>query len=317
MKSPDCSREEVFCVGLVTDTLGIEDNGVNQDAWAGMQNLKNYGTVDQADYIESVDTRDYGKNIAYFAEHGYDVIVTSGIGLHDETLHAAALYENIIFVGINQPVEKAETKPNIIPVTFAEDQMGFFAGVLAARVTKTNIVGAVCEKSGIDSMWRYCEGFRAGVKFSNKDIKVSTIYNDGGDSEKLFLDEEWGRESAQGFIRRGADVIFAAGGVTGQGALRAAVESQVKAIGAERNQSAALGESNEWVITSIYGNAQFEVERILRTLRGENLGAQTQSPIKFIPLGPRLPENLTPEFKGLLIELWSQRIRTNVTTMKP
>ena len=63
---------------------------------------------------------------------------------------------------MNQPHE--EVRPNLIPITFAEDQMGFLAGALAARISETQIVGAVCETSGIDSMWRYCEGFRAGVQ---------------------------------------------------------------------------------------------------------------------------------------------------------
>ena len=317
MKSSDCSSKEVFCVGLVTDTLGIEDHGVNQDAWAGLQNVKNYGIVDQVAYIESVDTRDYEKNIAYFANHGYDVIITSGMGLRDETLRSANLYGDIIFVGINQPMEKEEIRANIIPVTFPEDQMGFFAGALAARITKTGIVGAVCEDSGIDSMWRYCEGFRAGVKFTDKKIKPLILYRDNGDREKLFLDEIWGYNTASDMIQRGADVVFAAGGVTAQGAIRATVESRVKAIGAERDQAAAMGETNFQVVTSVYGDAQFEVEKILRGMKGENIGAQARSPIKFIPLGPKLPENLTSDINMLLIKLWSQEIKTNIAKEKP
>ena len=48
-----------------------------------------------------------------------------------------------------------------------------------------------------------------------------------GDRERLFIDEAWGYDTAQELIQRGADVIFAAGGATGQGALRAAAEAQV------------------------------------------------------------------------------------------
>ena len=100
--------------------------------------------------------------------------------------------------------------------------MGFAAGAMAAHISETRIVGAVCETSGIDAMWRYCEGFRAGAKFVNAEIKILVIYRDDGDREKLFIDEGWGYETATKLIQRGADVIFAAGGVTGQGALRAA-----------------------------------------------------------------------------------------------
>ena len=64
--SSDCFREDVFCAGLVTDTLGIDDHGVNQDAWLGLQQSKSEGVTDEVAYIESVDTRDYEKNIDYF-----------------------------------------------------------------------------------------------------------------------------------------------------------------------------------------------------------------------------------------------------------
>ena len=101
--SPACFREDVFCAGLVTDTLGIEDHGVNQDVWLGLQHSQSDDVVDEIAYIESVDTRDYQKNIEYFIEQGYDVIITSGIGLDDETLRMATVKPDTIFIGINQP----------------------------------------------------------------------------------------------------------------------------------------------------------------------------------------------------------------------
>ena len=119
--SSDCFREEVFCAALVTDTLGIEDHGINQDAWAGLQEAKSTGLADQTDFIASVDARDYLKNIAYFAERGYDVIFTSGIALDDETLQSADLYTDSALVGLNQAYEKS--RPNLLSVTSPEEQM--------------------------------------------------------------------------------------------------------------------------------------------------------------------------------------------------
>ncbi len=209
----------------MTDTLGIDDHGINQDTWTGLEEAKTNGLVDQIGYIESIDTRDYEKNIVYFAEQGYDVIITTGVGMDDETLRAADLYPDTVFVGMNQPQE--EVRPNLVPITFAEDQIGFAAGALAARISETGIVGGACETSEIDSMWRYCEGFRAGAKFVDENINIQVIYRDDGSSEELFIDEDWGYETGQKLIQRGVDVIFSAGGVTGQGALRAAAEAQV------------------------------------------------------------------------------------------
>ena len=307
-------------MGLVTDVLGINDHGMNQYTWAGMEEAKANGLVDRVDYIESVDTRDYGKNIAYFAEKGYDMIVTTNIGLRDETLHGADLYPNSVFVGMNQPHE--EVRPNIIPVTFAEDQMGFLAGALAVRISETQVVGAVCETSGIDSMWRYCEGFRAGVTFAdqliNQNVKALVLYRENGDSEKLFIDEAWGHDTAQGLIQHGADVIFAAGGATGQGALRAAAEAHVDAIGTERDQGAVLGSSaDSTVVTSIFGRASVEVQNVIHQLKEGNVYKPGLSQIEYVPFNQKLPENLSREMDTLLLALWKGEIKTNVTLTKP
>ena len=311
LSSPDCFREDVFCAGLVTDTLGIEDHGMNQNAWAGLQAAKENGFADQVDYIASVDSRDYQKNITYFTDRGYDIIFTSGISLDDETLHSADLAPDSVFVGLNQTFE--ESRPNLVSVTFPEDQMGFAAGVGAASLTKTGIVAAVCETSGIDAMWRYCEGFRAGVKYVSSQLTALVVYREDGDSEKLFIDEQWGYDTAKNLIERGADVIFAAGGVTGQGALEAASELNVYAIGSERDQAAVLGVKGSSVVTSVYGQSQFEVQEVMRMVREGRVPEVWQGSIGYTPLSPAYPPEVHLGLDLLLGALKGGEIQTNVT----
>jgi len=315
MQSPDCFRENIFCAALVTDTVGVDDHGINQNTWAGMQEAKASELADRIEYIESVDARDYEKNIAYFANQGFDMIVTVNAGLRDETLHAADLYPDSVFVGMNQP--QTETRPNLIPITFPEDQMGLAAGIFAATLTKTGVVGAVCETSGIDSMWRYCEGFRAGVAFVNPTIKALVFYRDDGDSENLFVDEAWGFETANKAIRRGADVIFAAGAVTAQGALRAASELNIPAIGAERDQAAALAESGSSVVTSIFGQASIEVQEVMRLLRVGNVSGPRSGQIGNVPFHGNFPESLQDAANLLFLSMRTGEIKTNVASKKP
>jgi basic membrane protein A len=311
LSSSDCFREDIFCAALVADTQGIEDHGMNQDAWAGLQEAEANGLADQVEYIASVDARDYQKNIVYFANRGFDLIYTSGVSLDDETLQSADLYPDSTFVGLNQTFE--ESRPNLISVTFPEDQMGFAAGVSAATLTKTNIVSAVCETSGIDAMWRYCEGFRAGAKFTNDQLTVAVVYRDDGDSEKLFIDEAWGYATASDLIARGADVVFAAGGVTGQGAVKAASELGVYPIGAERDQFAALGVSGLGVVTSFYGQTQFEVQEVMRRVKNGQIPQIWQGSVQFVPLSPAYPPELSAQLEELLGMLKRGEIQTNVT----
>jgi basic membrane protein A len=314
-QSPDCFREELFCAALVTDTRGLHDFGLNQDTWTGLQRSKAGEVVDHIASIESVDARDYEKNITFFVNTGYDVIITSGIGLSDATLRSAELHPDTVFIGMNQPDE--ESVPNFISVTFPEDQMGFLAGALAARLTRTRIVGAVCETSGIDSMWRYCEGFRAGVMYSDDTIEVLVVYRDDGSREKLFIDEEWGMENAHDLIQDGADVLFAAGGETGVGALRAAADAKINAIGAERDQRAALADEGSSVVTSILGRASSTVQELMRRIKDGNLADAEMSLIGYVPLEGFVSTSTIADIDQLLLGLTSGSIKTNVTDEKP
>lgn len=314
-QSPDCFREDTFCAALVTDAGGLNDYGNTQNTWAGLEQSKADGVVNQVAYIESVDTRDYEKNIAFFVDTGYDVIITSGNGMRDATLHSAGLNPALLFIGMSQSFESS--LPNLIPVTFPEDKMGFLAGALAVRLTETKIVGAVCETSGIDAMWRYCEGFRAGVLYADKSVESKIVYRDRGSRDLLFIDNEWGSENAKILIQGGADVIFAVGGETGVGALRTASTAGIHAIGAERDQGAALGEDGLEVVTSIIGQSNSTIQELMRALRDRNPIDAGEYPIKYIPFNLNVQTSDFVELDEILESLESGEIKTNVTSKKP
>jgi basic membrane protein A len=166
-------------------------------------------------------------------------------------------------------------------------------------------------------MWRYCEGFRAGAVFVDENINVQVAYREGGDREKLFIDEAWGFDTAHQLVSRGADVIFAAGGATGQGALRAAAEEQVRAIGTERDQRAVLAESGSSVATSILGSASFEVQTVLSLIKERTAYEPEKSQIRYVPFDQKINENLTREMDLLLLALDTAEVMTNVTLSKP
>jgi basic membrane protein A len=314
----DCTRKDVICAGLVTDTLGLNDHGLNQDTWLGLMQAKEAGYLDHIAYIETVDPRDGEKNIAKFARDGYDVIVTVGMGLRNETLHFADLNPGSVFIGIDQADD--EIRPNLISIAFPEDQAGFLAGALAARLTRTKVVGAVCETSGLDSMWRYCEGFRKGTLHIDDKIMALVKYRDNGDSEKLFIDGEWGDTTARKMIQQGADVIFGAGGGTGQGALLAAADEHIYAIGAEKDQGQVLTEATSSIVTSVYGRGSYQVREMMRLIRSnEWTNAKVSGLIGFAPYNPniRVSEEIIKEMETLLLDLAAGTIQTEVSPSAP
>jgi basic membrane protein A len=250
----DCARPQVICVGLVTNTAGLDDHGMAASAWAGIQKAVQDGLVQQADVIESVDTRDYSKNIATFAGQGYDLIITSGQGMSDETLEQAILHPEVQFVGLDQDAP-GDPLENLYVMIFPEEQGGFLAGALAAKMSHTGAIGAVCETKSLESMRRSCEGFRAGAAYQNKQVKVFISYHEGGGSGDLFNDEAWGAETAREMVRDGADVIYGVGGRLGEAALQAATEAGAWIIGSERDQYYITREARKGLLTSIIPDA--------------------------------------------------------------
>ena len=45
-------RQDVFCAGLVTNTAGIQDYGLNQHTWEGLEQARKDKTIDHISYIE-------------------------------------------------------------------------------------------------------------------------------------------------------------------------------------------------------------------------------------------------------------------------
>ena len=245
----DCTREDVFCVGMVTAYDGVDDHGLNQAAWEILQNIQTQARMARLDMIESIDTRDWLKNVSFFAENNYDVVVTVGRNLSDVTVAVAFEYPTTQFIGIDQQLENEYA--NIATIYFPTEQAGFLAGMLAAKATEANKVGAVCESSGIESVWRYCEAFRTGAKYENNDIRVVVMYRDSGSSNSIFNDSAWGEERASIQIEGGVDVLTGFGGNTAQGAFLEAAKKGISIISAEEDLYFYLPDVQPVLITSI------------------------------------------------------------------
>lgn len=138
----------------------------------------------------------------------------------------------------------------LVMMTFPEDQAGYLAGALAAMVTKTGRIGAVCDLQTIAVVWRYCEGFRAGAAYTDATVEVQVIYRESGSRELIFNDPGWGRDMAFGLIRQGSDVIFGVGGATGEAAVQVAAQQGTFGIGSETDWYAFMNESRPFLLTS-------------------------------------------------------------------
>ena len=209
----NCADPDVYCVGLVTDTGKVDDKSFNQAAWEGTQKAAEAAGA-FAKYIETTDPKDYANNIGQFAAKGYDTIVTVGFLMGEATGIAAAEYPDINFIGVDQ--FQGEEIPNVTGLVFSEDQAGYAAGYLAGLMTKTNKIGAVLGTDTVPPVKLFGEGYKVGAKAANPDVEVTLVYHEPNNA---FNDPEWGAAESRKQLDQGADIIFAAGGNTGNGGL--------------------------------------------------------------------------------------------------
>lgn len=245
----ECADPAVFCVGVVTQIGRIDDQGLNRDSWLAVSRALEKGTIQKADYIESVNELDFAKNVEYFIGRGYDLVVTVGSGFAETTLAAANLYPEVLFIGVDQP--NPGQLPNLAGMTFAEDQAGFLAGSLAALVSQTKTAGAACESDYIAAMWRYCEGFRAGVFYASPDVFPQVWYRPADNSDMAFRDVQWGKTTAQALAEAGADVVFSAGGGTALAVADQAAQKELWVIGGGEDFKLVMPEVAPRLLTSL------------------------------------------------------------------
>ena len=213
----NCADEAVFCIGLVTDTGKVDDKSFNQSAHEGAMAAAKE-TNGFYKYVETQDAKDYAANMGQFTNKKYDVVVTVGFLMTDATVAAATATPTTRFIGVDQGYDPAAvTAKNITGLIFPEDQAGYGAGYLAGLMTKTNKLGQVLGLE-IPPVQKFAKGFEAGAKAANPAVTVTTVYHPAADN--AFNNPVWGAGEAKKQLAQGADIIFGAGGNTGNGALQ-------------------------------------------------------------------------------------------------
>ena len=189
---------------MVTDTGGVNDQAFNQFAWEGVQKAATDMGF-QAKFLESRQPSDYEMNIDALAAEGYNVIITVGSLMGDATALKAKQYPDIKFAIIDNAYAISGLA-NVTSLMFAEDQVGFLAGVLAGGMSRS---GFVCSVSSLQTpqseryMISFFEGatWQAGaeMKFMNNYINIQTT----DENVPSFDDSTQGKETALQPDRRG------------------------------------------------------------------------------------------------------------------
>jgi basic membrane protein A len=237
-KAP-ATKKASFTAALVSDIAGFNDNGFNKNQLKGL-NEATAKIGGKAISEVSHNTSDYAPNFNTAIRQGAQLIIAAGFLLANTEATYAQKFPNVKFAITDYPVEAPPfaTKKgkvlfnNVVGITYAANESGCLAGVLAAKMAKKmggNTIGAV---GGIKippvDIWiagyRFCAnkavpGTKTLIQYSN-DFSAADKCQTVGENE----------------ISQGAKVLFQVAGGCGLGALKAADDAKIWGIGVDSDE---------------------------------------------------------------------------------
>jgi basic membrane protein A and related proteins len=275
-------------IGVVTDVGTVDDKNFNQFSYEGAQKGAADIGAPAPQVVVPNDASQYAPNIKSFVDQGFNVIVTVGFNLTNDTIKAAKANPNVWFIGVDQaplcitetgdPDTKFACKgdptkllPKFVAIRYAEDQAGFLAGIVAAGASKSGKIGAIGGINLVPAVVRYIQGYELGAKSVNPSITVSTAYVSTSDFGKAFNDPATGKTFATQFIsQKGVDVLFQVAGKTGNGVLQAACGANIVGIGVDVDQYQSLNAASDptykCILTSATKGLSASVESTIKAI---------------------------------------------------
>lgn len=223
---------------LVSDAFG--DKSFNDSAFDGGEALKEDNV--NVSYIECKGEN--FKQQMMTAAPESDMVICVGWEFW-EIADVCQEYPDTKFIWMDNSVESPEAYPNLLNVTFAQNEGSYLAGYIAAAMSGTGVIGAVGGNND-DTTNDFIVGFSQGAKQANSSVTVLSAFA-GGDYDN----PELGENLALALNAKGADVIFQIAGDTGIGVIKAAKENGFYAIGVDKDQKIELPEYEDAVLCSM------------------------------------------------------------------
>lgn len=279
---PQVSQPAPPRVGVVLGVGSENDNAFNEYTLKGArQAAQETGLA--FEYITTDSIEDYERNVANMAGKA-DLVITPGYLFTEVTAKVARQHPDVNFVIVDVPYLPGQGCPetvadcyseeggltNVTSLVFAEDQMGYLAGVLAGCMTRSGVIASVAGME-IPPVVRLVTGYERGARSVAPEVVVLNQYVPN------FNDLPTGKLVGQKFINEGADVIAGFGGNTGNGGVLAAHEAGLMAIGVDVDQYFAYPEVQPALLSSTAKFIDVAVADVVRQFAGGELKAGIQT----------------------------------------
>jgi basic membrane protein A len=254
-------------VGMAYDVGGRGDHSFNDSAAAGLDKaVKDFGVqTKELQATNGESDADRAAKLDQLAANGYNPIIAIGFNYAAAVGIEAKKYPNVKFAIVD---DSSNNLSNVTNLVFTEEQSSYLVGVAAALKSKTGTVGFI---GGVDVplIHKFQAGFQAGVKSVKPNDKILVKYLTPAGNFAGFSSPNLGQAAAEGQLSQGADVIYAAAGSSGDGAIKAVhTHGNAWSIGVDSDQYnlPGLAAYKSTILTSALKNVDVAVYNYIKSI---------------------------------------------------
>jgi len=306
---------------LVSDAGGWDDKSFNESAKNGMDKAAKELGVTPLEF-ESTNDNDYAPNMQTAISEGCTLVISVGFKLSAATVEAAKANPDLDFAIIDDfadtDFDNKTDAPNIKPLVFNTAEAAYLGGYAAAAWSAKDGVNKVGTFGGmqIPSVAVFMDGYALGVDKYNEDKGANVqlfgwnVDTQEGSFTGGFDANDTAKQTAQGVLDQGVDVILPVGGPIYKSAAAAIADSGKNTLMLGVDSDLAVADDSVADITlvsimkaidvAVYdatvaaSKGEFDPAPYVGTLKNE--GVKLSS---FHDFESQLPEGLTDELTKL------------------
>lgn len=212
-------------VGLITPG-SITDAAWNSGAYHGLEGIHDSLGV-PVSHVEARTPAAQEEALRAYAAQGYGLVFAHGYEFQDAAERVSVEYPRTVFI----VTSGARTQHNVSPLVFRLEEASYLAGMVAGRLTRSNVIGFVggVELPPVKAAY---QGWVNGARSVNPKVETRSTYLNNWDDAAL------GREAALALIRFKVDVFHHNADAAALGVFQAAKETPgVLVFGANADQA--------------------------------------------------------------------------------
>lgn len=291
------SREaQAFRVALLTPGP-ISDQSWNAGAYAGLLRIRD-SLGASISHIQVATPAEFEENFREYGRQGYSLVFGHGFEFQDAATRVAPRFPRTVYVVTSGSI----AGPNYAGVGFAFHEPAYIAGIIAASVTRTGVIGCIGGQE-LPPVKAGFEAFAAGARAVKPSVRVVVSYVGNWD------DVSAGREQALAQIAQGVDVIFQNADAAGLGVFQAARETKRALVfGSNADQNSVAPDVILGSVVIDLPHAFLLVAREVKEgrFRGRRIELGADDDVVRLAINPALSSRIPEAVRRLADSVWAE-----------